>query len=155
MVVAEKKNYFTYNQYSMVEKYDSKKNNFKKNSKKKKTVKAIRTLLGVMVFFILGFVIVLRFALLTDMASTLDKQKKKLSGLEKTKSQLQTEVTIDLKTVDDIAKNKLGMDRPYKYQIVYVDLSKNSTNIAVENSSEIKPKFEIVNKINKMVEYLY
>ncbi len=123
----------------------------KKNVKKKS--KTMRSLLLISIFCAIGFIIVYRYAVLTELANSVNKQKQMLSGLEKTRSQLRTEMMIDLKTVDDVAKNKLGMDRPYSYQIEYVNLgAAEGSNKVAENQSAEK---SFVKKINKIVEFLY
>lgn len=155
MLVAEKTNFNTFGQYGAISNpYVKHQSHTKKKAKSKtkalsKNAKMFATL---PIIFIVGFVVIFRFSILTEMSNTIDKQKKYLSSLEKTNSQLKTEIVVDLKTVDDVAKNKLGMDRPYKYQIVYVNLNQNKDTGL---SSDQKPKFNIVKKISKVVEYLY
>lgn len=155
MLVAEKTNFNTFGQYDAINNpYVKHQSHTKKKAKSKtkalsRNAKIFATL---PIIFIVGFVVIFRFSILTEMSNTIDKQKKYLSSLEKTNSQLKTEIVVDLKTVDNIAKNKLGMDRPYKYQIVYVNLNQNKDTGL---SSDQKPKFNIVKKISKVVEYLY
>lgn len=44
---------------------------------------------------------------------------------ENTQKRLELEKSLDLKKVEEIAINELGMKRPEKYQIVYVDVQQN------------------------------
>jgi len=136
--------------YSHNEEYHKKNKNKKKS---KKLSKDITTLLLISILFVIGFVIVFRYTALTELASTVNKQKTYLSGLEKTRSQLKTEVLVDLNTVDDIAKNKLAMDRPYSYQIQYVNVS-NDNNVPKVADNSIS-ELNIVKKMSKVVEFFY
>lgn len=148
MVVAQKSYYEAYDY-----KQNLNKNNNKKAKRTKKANKNKKSLVLAVLFFVLCFVIVLRYAALTQMANSIDKQNKMIADLEKTKSQFKTEVMIDLKTVDSIAKDKLAMDKPYGYQMVYVNLNeKKSTDLSLNNQDS---KFDIVKKISKVVEFLY
>jgi hypothetical protein len=154
MLVAENNYLYDYDYYapSSSREKETKKTKVKK-AKSSSAAKTFKMLLNISIFFAICFVIVLRYASLTEISGGIDKQKEILTNLEKTNSQLKTELSIDLNQVDEVSKNKLGMDRPYKYQVVYVDLG-NNTNL---NNKEVKSKnkIDIVEKIEGFVKYLY
>lgn len=155
MVVAERIYEDIYKQHNRVNYKPYNKNKNKSSKKNKKLSKSTKSLGFAAIAFIIGFIIVLRYATLTEMTSTIDKQKKYISSLDKTNSQIKAEMMIDLKTVDEVAKGKLGMDKPFRYQIVYVDLNKTDNEDMVSNSDSKKSNFQIAKVFSKMVEYLY
>lgn len=149
MLVAEKRNYGVYGANAL--ELEVKKKEKSKAIRKNKKAKAVRTLIGISIFFTIGFFIVMRNAALTQVMNNIDKQNKYLANLDEINSQLKSDMFIDLNTVDDTAKNKLGMDRPYSYQIVYL-------NLGEIGESEAKPTpsgFNISKEIGKIVGYLY
>lgn len=153
MLVAERRFYERYEEYRPVHK-SNKRTGVKKKSKKKSMPKPLRTFLCIGIFFVIGFVIVLRQVTLTELSNMVDKQRKYLSALEKTNSQLRAETIVSLKTVDEVATNNLGMGKPYQYQVVYVDLSQaDSSNKQKDNKHE--SEFKIAKKLGEIIEYLY
>lgn len=149
MLVAEKRNYGVYGANALAPEIKSEER--KKVSKKNKKAKAVKTLIGISIFFAIGFFIVMRNEALTQVMNNIDKQNKYLANLDEINSQLKSDMFVDLNTVDDTAKNKLGMDRPYSYQIVYL-------NLGDTNKIETRPidsGFKISEKISKIVEYIY
>lgn len=149
MLVAEKRNYGISGANALAP--EIKREEKKNVTKKSKKAKATRMLIGISIFFTIGFFIVMRNAALTQVMNNIDKQNKYLANLDEINSQLKSDMFVDLNTVDDIAKNKLGMDRPYSYQIVYLHLK-------ASDETEIKPVdtgFKISKEISKIAEYLY
>lgn len=130
--------------------------NIKKKKTKKQRINSNQKYISIIaLFFILGFIIVLRHVNLTEMSNNIDLQKEQISSLEKTNSQLRTETVVDLDKVDQIAKEKLNMDRPYKYQMVYINLNENNKLDSEKANTGVESGYKIVKSINKVVEYFY
>jgi cell division protein FtsL len=70
----------------------------------------------------LAFVLLTRAAVITQKAHELDDKKAEVAVLRDriTKKQMELESKIDLKTVEHIARVKLGMRRAEKFQTVYI-----------------------------------
>lgn len=152
MLVAQKSYYGTYGSYAYKPEVVQKEV-VKKKKKAKTQSKVAKSFMLLSIVTVIGFIIVLRYVALAEMASSVNKQKQMLSGLEKSHSQMQTEMMIDLKTVDEIAKNKLGMDRPYSYQVQYVNVN-DAADAGKLSANETSEK-SFSKKISKIVEFLY
>ena len=119
----------------------------------KKTSQA-RILLYVAIGFIAMFVISYRYAVIDKTYSNLKQKKAELSAIEKETAQLEANIESSLKltTIEQEAKEKLGMQKLSPEQKIYVTLPKSDY---VETSSEeIKDSnkksnwmIEIINKI--------
>lgn len=66
-------------------------------------------------------------ALIIEKASTVNDMQNQLNMLteENNHAKLEIEKNLDLKKIEDIAIGELGMKRPDKYQIVYVNVEQN------------------------------
>lgn len=119
----------------------------------KKTSQA-KILLYVAIGFIAMFVISYRYAVIDKTYSNLKQKKAELSAIEKETAQLEANIESSLKltTIEQEAKEKLGMQKLSPEQKIYVTLPKSDY---VETSSEeIKDSnkksnwmIEIINKI--------
>jgi predicted PurR-regulated permease PerM len=149
LLVAEKRNYGVYGATALAP--EIKREERRKVSRNNKKAKAISTLIGISIFFAISFFIVMRNEALTQVMNNIDKQNKYIANLDKINSQLKSDMFIDLNTVDDTAKSKLGMDKPYSYQIVYLNLGAINKTEKIPTDSESK----FSEKISKIVEYIY
>ena len=73
----------------------------------------------------------------------ISKLQKQLAAAESVTCQktFNLENSIDLKTVEDVATNKLGMKRPEKYQTIYINVEKNdSTEITAKEVEGVSKK---------------
>lgn len=123
----------------------------------KKTNKA-KILLYVAMGFIAMFVISYRYAVIDKTYSNLKEKKAELSAIEKETAQLEANIESSLKltTIEQEAKEKLGMQKLSPEQKIYVTLPKSDY---VETSSEeIKDSNKtsnwIVEIINKIIDTL-
>jgi cell division protein FtsL len=131
---------------------------FKQQSQVKGTDK-IKTILGILICFAVAFCILLRYVTITEASNKIDGYKKQISQLERLNEQMQVEIdrSIDLKKVEEIARTKLGMRRPEKFQMVYVKLDKSDYAEIVEQPMDNtnKNRFAaVVTVINNVLEYL-
>lgn len=77
------------------------------------------------------------------------KLQKELNGLKEYSSQKSFELdkSVDLESVEEIAKNKLNMVRPEKYQTVYVNIRQDDvTEVTADQVEGIKNIFGIFKK---------
>ncbi|MBC7765082.1 MAG: hypothetical protein H7Y41_01260 [Hyphomonadaceae bacterium] len=107
-------------------------------------------------FFAIAFVVVFRFAAIGEMNSKIAHQKKEIASLERgiQQARVQMEYAVDLKKVEEYAKNTLGMQRPEKYQIVRMNLSQgdHAQVMAKKNDGVVK---NVLGFLGTAVEYLY
>lgn len=120
----------------------------------------MKTVFGVLVCFAIMFLIIFRYTAITEASNTVSSYKKELNNLQRVTEQTQVQLdrSIDLKKVEEIAKNRLGMSRPEKSQIVYVKPKKNDYSEvlgnqygSVQNSS---PWVGFLSTITNVLEYL-
>lgn len=72
-----------------------------------------------------AFVVLFRGVMVTDLCNTVEEKQKLLADTvaANQKTQLEIDSALDLKKVEEIATTELGMQRPEKYQTVYVSLN--------------------------------
>jgi cell division protein FtsL len=87
----------------------------------------MKTVFSVLVCSAITFFMIFRYTAITEASNTVNSYKKELNNMQRITEQTQVQLdrSVDLKKVEEIAKNRLGMDRPEKSQIVYVKLKKN------------------------------
>ncbi len=94
--------------------------------KQKQQAKArVTTLLSAALLIVAAFLVLYRGVLITETTNAIEKKEKQLSNLVATNERVKMEIehALDLKTVENAAVERLGMNRPEKYQTVYVDLN--------------------------------
>lgn len=71
-----------------------------------------------------AFAVLCRGVMITESTNRLEKKRKELSDMESTNRRMEMEIehSLDLKTVENAATERLGMRQPEKYQTVYVNL---------------------------------
>lgn len=112
-----------------------------KTKKRQKSYVAVKfkAVCCLMAIFALGSFVMYRYATITQMNYTLTKQTKVYNSLvnENAILNVQIEQAMDLQNVRNVAENTLGMQKPEKYQINYVSVSKNDyTKVATEYAGE-------------------
>lgn len=72
-----------------------------------------------------AFVVLYRAVIITDKCNAVEKKQDELNALVTANEKLQFEIdrSLDLKKVEAVAQNELGMRRAEKYQTVYIDLA--------------------------------
>lgn len=93
-------------------------------SKKKKASSFGRNAFSVAVFTVLAFVLLFRYACITEMSTHLAALKSEYDSVSSiaVAKEFALQQSVDLKRVEEIATGELGMQRPEKHQIVYVDM---------------------------------
>lgn len=102
------------------------------------------------------FVVIFRYTMINDMNYNNTKLSNELKAVttETDLAQIRLDRTTDLKYVESMAKEKLGMDFPQSHQVVNVTLS--YPNKAVKTTGEQTSFFASVKKIfGNVLEYLY
>lgn len=125
-------------EYEPIKKTYPKKSTARKSKKKQQNVKKIskvKAISYVAIGFTALFVISYRYAMIDDTYSSLKEKNTELSAIEKETAQLEAnlESSLKLTTIEEEAKELLGMQKLKDDQIVYVSLPKSDY---VETSSE-------------------
>jgi Cell division protein len=114
-------------------------NNVLKAKKKYKNnrMAKFRLVLSMMAVFIVGFIVVYRFALITQMSYNINKSESVYNQIRNENSllRMQVEKNTDLTRIKELAETKLGMQKPDKSQIVYIRVPKNDYTVVL-NSGE-------------------
>ena len=94
-----------------------------------------KNVLFIITIFLILLAISYRSSLINERFSIIQKEKEKLSALQKTNDQLEVSIesSLNLKNVEETAKEKLGMQKLENDQKVYVSLDKKDY---VETSTE-------------------
>lgn len=130
----------------------------KENQTKPKKINQAKAILYVAIGFATLFVISYRYAVIDKTYSNLKEKNTELAAIEKETQQLEANLESDLKltTIEEEAKEKLGMQKLTAEQKVYVSLPK--TDYVETSSEEIKDEKEntnwIMQIINKIIETL-
>lgn len=93
-------------------------------SKRAHRKRAFANVSGVLIITFLAFILLARYAMITEMSATVSRLAEEYESLSSAvvQKEFKLEQDVDLKKIEDIAVNQLGMQRPEKYQIVYIDL---------------------------------
>ena len=88
---------------------------------------AFKDVFAYAVITLLAFTLLFRYACITEMTARLAKLKEEYNKAQSVvvAKEFEMEQNIDLRKVEEIATTELGMQRPEKHQIVYIDM-KNS-----------------------------
>jgi len=124
--------------YEYLDDYSKPKNNHIKKVVKKTVVNEkvkVKTVILISCLFVMLMIITYRFNVISENNLTLQNLK---TDLERVQSNLAStemgiEQSTDLTKIEAYAKQKLGMQKPDKNQVVYIDTSKN-TNIVKETN---------------------
>ena len=89
-----------------------------------KRVQAFSVFFGI---FAIAIALLVTNAIIIEKSSTLNDMQTQLAELreENKKKTIDIESNLDHKRIEDIAINELGMKRPDKYQVVYVNVEQN------------------------------
>lgn len=108
-----------------------------KGVSKKKNAKITRgSFLSYVVITALAFVLLFRYSCITEMSTKLTGLKQEYDEVSSVAvaKEFELEQYVDLKKVEDVATNELGMRRPEKHQIVYVDMQNNDYTEKIDTS---------------------
>lgn len=109
----------------------------------------------IIAIFLILLAISYRSSLINERFSAIQKDKETLSALQKTNDQLEVSIesSLNLKNVEEVAKDKLGMQKLDNDQKVYVNLDKkdyveaSSEDIEIENTEDTNWFIKILNKL--------
>lgn len=116
----------------------------KKKAKKNKiqivnevTVHSAKIYIPLAMVFVFAVLVVFSNAMTIEQKATISQLKDELKQIEDNNTYIETELTknIDLKEVEKQAAQRLGMQKPANYQIVYIDVPKQSYTSKYENKS--------------------
>ena len=87
-----------------------------------------RVMLGVLSVFGLALGILFTNAIILEKSSEVNNMQAELNAITEANTQtvLAIEKSVDLKRIEEIAINELGMKHPDKYQIIYVNVEQNN-----------------------------
>lgn len=145
-----------YDVYSENKVLSEKKRNKARNKEKLKTV-AITVAI-----FALGLVLMYRYALITDMSYKVNKADNEYNKIKNENSRLRVEIEkeIDLSNIKRLAEEKLNMQKPDKYQIVYLRVPKSDYTI-VNSVYKMDEKqgnsmfASLFDRVSKFIQLLY
>lgn len=118
--------------------YNEPKKKVKKSVSKKHRAKRLGSnVLAIIAVTGLAFILLFRYACITEMSSNLANLKGQYEEAQSVAvaKEFELEQEVDLKKVEEIATGELGMQRPEKHQIVYVDMQ-NSDYIESATSTD-------------------
>lgn len=115
----------------------------------------------VMIIFALGFVLMYRYALITEVNYNLNRLERQYTEIRNENSRLKVaiETETDLAKVKELAQQRLGMQEPDMFQIVYVNIPKSDYTAVAESYHNMdkssKSMFAmLLNKVGKFARLL-
>lgn len=137
------------------------KNQLKLNKRKKFTLLKARILLYMMVTFVLVVVVMYRYTMLTELNYSISKYNGEYTALknENIRIRANMEKQMDLNKIRQIAEQRLGMQKPDGYQIVYLRMPKSDFTVQGDQVTENKGK-EVFGKqawdvLKKKLDFLF
>ena len=114
----------------------------RKENMKLEKKKHNKNVVYIIAIFLILLAISYRSSLINERFSAIQKDKETLSSLQKTNDQLEVSIesSLNLKNVEEVAKDKLGMQKLENDQKVYVNLDKKDYVEASSEDIEIETK---------------
>ncbi len=127
----------------------------KKEAMKLEKKKHNKNVAFIIAIFLILLAVSYRSSLINEKFSAIQKDKATLSALQKTNDQLEVSIesSLNLKNVEEVAKEKLGMQKLENEQKVYVNLDKkdyietSTEDIKISKSENTNWFMNIINKI--------
>lgn len=135
--------------------------------KAKKKIKSdnrgrLRIISYVAVMFSLGFILMYRYALITEISYDLSRLERHYTEIKNENSRLKVslETETDLSRVKQYAKQKLGMQEPDTHQIVYINIPKSDCTEISKYYCNLDSKNEsafamLMDKVSRFARLLY
>lgn len=125
----------------------------KKKTKTKAKAK-ISTIFMIAFLAAAAFLVLFRGVMITEKCNQIEKKEKELTDTVAVNQKMQLEIdqSLDLKKVESVATEKLGMRRPEKYQTVYVNLEQ--VDYVEKTSGHAAGGINILGLFNTIKEYL-
>lgn len=155
--------YYTYNKEQQPKKKKTVTAKVSTKARKRKRFKTVMCILGC---FAIAFLIVMRYAYIAEKNDSLNEMMTSYQEISSENNMLQIEIdqNINLTKVEEIATTKLGMQKPQKHQIVYVNVV-GDDKVVTKNSSMVDSNAEqttnngffaaIISIMGDVLEYLY
>lgn len=107
--------------------------------------------LTIVLVFSMAMLLTYRFNLISEKNLKAQSLKEELAGVEATlaTSQIDVEQSTDLNQIEAYAKQQLGMQKPDKNQTIYVDTSKTSKSVELQEEN-----LKLDNIINSVKEFI-
>ena len=121
------------------------------NEKRILTVQKLKLILSVGVIFVGCITTMVVYAQISQQRVNLSNLKNELLLLQEENNSIKADIadTINLDYVAKEAKERLGMSEPQPYQIIYIDVPKQSYTLQYDNEEEDKQQdFSITNILN-------
>lgn len=122
----------------------------------------VKTVAFMLVIFATCFLIVYRYAVITELNFQISKAEKQYNEIRNENARLLVEIKkdTDLNTIQQIAETRLGMQKPDKSQIVYMNVPKNDYTVVAESYIQDKDTNEgvfasLIDKIGRIASFLY
>ncbi|RCX16564.1 hypothetical protein DFR58_11057 [Anaerobacterium chartisolvens] len=121
----------------------------------------LKMVFAIFLVFIAGSAVMLRYTMITQINYSIDSRNKEYARIsnENAKLEIAIQQEMDLVKVKEIAESKLGMHKPDKYQIVYVNIPRENLSIVSEKYKEKSSGEEVLksvlNKLEELVALLY
>jgi len=155
--LAQKRNNYVYGTAAEKIEYDVYKHNEVLKEKKKyranRLIK-VKMVAGILLLFSLGLIVMYRYALIAEINFKISSKEKQYEELKNENSRLKVAIEneTNLSKITQVAQNELGMQKPDKYQIVYIEVPKTSFTVTSEQYKDNDGKAstflaELVNKI--------
>jgi len=101
----------------------------------------LKIVFSILLVFIAGFIVMYRYALITDLNYKISKLEKEYENLKDDNLRLKIaiEKDTDLSKIKTIAEERLCMQKPDKYQIIHIRVPKNNftvTSDTYKNNTE-------------------
>jgi cell division protein FtsL len=133
----------------------------KKTEKTQNKVK-LKMVFNILIVFVLIFSVMYRYALITELNYKINKTNISYNEIKNENSRLKVDVEkqMDLQKIKEIAEKKLGMQKPDKYQIEYVNVPKSDyTRVAdaakIDSGVKSNLFLGILNKVEEFTHLLY
>ena len=155
--LAQKRNNYVYGTAAEKIEYDVYEHNEVLKEKKKyranRLIK-VKMVVGILLLFSLGLIVMYRYALIAEINFKISSKEKQYEELKNENSRLKVAIEneTNLSKITQVAQNELGMQKPDKYQIVYIEVPKTSFTVTSEQYKDNDGKAstflaELVNKI--------
>ena len=155
--MAQKRNNYVYGTAAEKIEYDVYEHNEVLKEKKKyranRLIK-VKMVAGILLLFSLGLIAMYRYALIAEINFKISSKEKQYEELKNENSRLKVAIEneTNLSKITQVAQNELGMQKPDKYQIVYIEVPKTSFTVTSEQYKDNAGKdttflAELVNKI--------
>lgn len=132
------------------------KKKYKTNSKMK-----LKAVFLCLIVFGACFLLMYRYAIITQMNNNIIEYEKNLARLQKENSLLRVEIekALDIDQIQQIAENRLGMQKPDRSQIVYMNIQKSDSTVVLNTDDKTGSSgsffASIAQKMGKFIRLLY